>query len=221
MKNAYDVSRPGLCYGCKCGYKTPDRSDQSLKDIRSHFVHGGQEEKGKHESLGIIDSKSGTVVVPPAKQRHGAHRKLTPLQKREKGNTGSATKDPVGKTDEGMAGAGSAESSPESTKKSKGEATKPAAPKAIEVGKITITPENWGMDQHGAILILDTYNKAKRDIGYNGTIGDFLVDVVTLHRRIMNYGEVQDGRRDGGKGGNGHQSDDETGLGELVGDSHE
>jgi hypothetical protein len=66
-----------------------------------------------------------------------------------------------------------------------------AGPKAapLVVGKITITPENWGMDQYGAILILDTYNKAKRDFNYGGTIGDFIQDIFVLFRRIQNYEE--------------------------------
>jgi len=71
--------------------------------------------------------------------------------------------------------------------------TKPSAVpgKPIEAGKITITPENWGMTQHGAILILDTYNKAKRDISYGGTIGEFLCDICEFYRRVLNYKEVE------------------------------
>jgi len=77
-----------------------------------------------------------------------------------------------------------------------GTAIPPAKPsvspgKPIEVGKITITPENWGMTQHGAILILDTYNKAKRDIRYGGTIGEFLCDICEFYRRVLNYKEVE------------------------------
>jgi hypothetical protein len=57
----------------------------------------------------------------------------------------------------------------------------------ITVGRITITPENWGMTQEGAILIIDTFNKAKKDIGYDGTIGEFICDVMKVYRRIQNY----------------------------------
>lgn len=75
------------------------------------------------------------------------------------------------------------------------EGSPPQAPKvvgrAIEVGKITITLENWGITQHGAILILDTYNKTKRDIGYGGTIGEFLCDITEFYRRILNCKEVE------------------------------
>jgi len=71
----------------------------------------------------------------------------------------------------------------------------------IIVGKITITPENWGMTQYGAILILDTYNKAKRDISYGGTIGDFICDICEFYRRILNYTEVEYGRQTGDGGG--------------------
>ena len=63
--------------------------------------------------------------------------------------------------------------------------------RSITVGKITIKPENWSLNQYGAILILDTYNKAKRDIGYEGTIGDFICDIFEFSRRILNYKEVE------------------------------
>lgn len=56
----------------------------------------------------------------------------------------------------------------------------------ITVGKITITPENWGITQYGAILILDTYNKTKRDINYGGTVGEFICDICEFYRRILN-----------------------------------
>jgi len=69
--------------------------------------------------------------------------------------------------------------------------------KPVEVGKITITPENWGMSQYGAIVILDSYDKAKTDIGYTGTIGDFICDVFKFYRRCMNYMEVQYARTTG------------------------
>ena len=61
----------------------------------------------------------------------------------------------------------------------------------VTVGKITITPENWGFSQYGAILVLDTYNKAKRDINYGGTVGDFLCDMCEFYRRILNYKEME------------------------------
>lgn len=64
----------------------------------------------------------------------------------------------------------------------------------LTVGRITITPENWGFTQYGAILVLDTYNKARRDINYGGTIGDFLCDITEFYRRIVNYKEVDHGR---------------------------
>jgi len=63
----------------------------------------------------------------------------------------------------------------------------------ITVGKITITPENWGMTQYGAILILDTYHKTKRDINYGGTVGDFICDMCEFYRRILNYTKVEYG----------------------------
>ncbi len=72
--------------------------------------------------------------------------------------------------------------------------THPKSGSGIEVGKITITPENWGFTQYGAILVLDTYNKAKRDIDYGGTIGDFICDITEFYRRIVNYKEVEHGR---------------------------
>ncbi len=66
---------------------------------------------------------------------------------------------------------------------------------AIEVGKITIKPENWALSQYGAIVVLDTYEKAKRDLGYTGTIGDFLCDMCEFYRRLCNYREVEYGRQ--------------------------
>ena len=47
------------------------------------------------------------------------------------------------------------------------------------------------MNQYRAILILDTYNKAKRDISYGGTIGEFLCDICEFYRRVLNYKEVE------------------------------
>lgn len=95
---------------------------------------------------------------------------------------------------------GSAVRGPGSTTVKKGA---PAAP--LVVGKITITPENWGMTQHGAIIVLDTFNKVKRDINYGGTIGDFICDVMVLFRRMQNYSEeveyVGPGTGEGRKGG--------------------
>lgn len=81
--------------------------------------------------------------------------------------------------------------------------------KPIEVGKITITPENWGFSQYGAILILDTYHQAKRDINYGGTVGDFLCDITEFYRRLVNYKEVQHGGGDG-KGRSSSEEDGRT-----------
>lgn len=81
----------------------------------------------------------------------------------------------------------------------------PTAP--LVVGKITITPENWGMNQDGAILILDTYNKSKRDLNYGGTIGDFLCDICEFYRRVLNYTEVEYGRATTSEGRGGTQED--------------
>lgn len=78
--------------------------------------------------------------------------------------------------------------------------------KTVEVGKITIMPENWGMSQYGAILILDTYNKAKKDLGYGGTVGEFLCDMCEFYRRLLNYQEVEYDRS-ASEGGNGHKAD--------------
>lgn len=92
---------------------------------------------------------------------------------------------------------------------SKAKSGTPTTP--VTVGRITITPENWGFTQEGAILVLDTYNKAKRDIGYGGTIGDFLCDVCTFYRRILNYREVEYGRATG-EGRGGGEEDGRTSL---------
>ncbi len=73
--------------------------------------------------------------------------------------------------------------------------------RALEVGKITITSENWAFSQYGAILILDTYHQAKRDINYGGTVGDFLCDITEFYRRLVNYKEVDHGKPSEGERG--------------------
>ncbi len=99
---------------------------------------------------------------------------------------------------------------------SKPKAVVPAVRSPIEVGKITITPENWGMTQYGAILILDTYNKAKRDLDYDGTIGDFLCDMCEFSRRVANYKEVEYAKT-ASEGGDGHKEDVKEGSGAGTG----
>lgn len=75
---------------------------------------------------------------------------------------------------------------PKGTPSKAGVATSP-----VTVGRITITTENWGFTQYGAILLLDTHNKAKRDIEYGGTIGEFICDMCEFYRRILNYTELE------------------------------
>ena len=84
----------------------------------------------------------------------------------------------------------------------------------VEVGKITISPENWGMTQYGAILILDTYNKAKKDIEYTGTVGDFLCDITEFYRRILNYKEVEY-VGEASEGGRGTEEDGDAGVRQI------
>lgn len=86
--------------------------------------------------------------------------------------------------------------------------------RVVEVGKITISPENWGMTQYGAILILDTYNKAKRDISYGGTIGEFLCDICEFYRRILNYKEVEYARPTS-EGGGGTEENGGEGIRQI------
>ena len=89
--------------------------------------------------------------------------------------------------------------------------------KGIEIGKITILPENWGMTQYGAVLILDTFNKAKKDIGYEGTVGEFLCDICSFYRRIVNYKEVEyAGGETEGDGERGGEKNGETGVGRVL-----
>ncbi len=85
----------------------------------------------------------------------------------------------------------------------------------VTVGKITITPENWGFTQYGAILVLDTYNKAKRDINYGGTVGDFLCDMCEFYRRIVNYKEVEY-VREAGDGGGSAEEDGRASSGQAI-----
>ena len=63
--------------------------------------------------------------------------------------------------------------------------------RSITVGKITVKPENWSLTQYGAMLVLDTYKKAQRDIDYGGTVGEFICDVFEFYRRLMNYTQVK------------------------------
>ena len=112
----------------------------------------------------------------------------------------------------------------EETKEEKGKPGKAAVDKVtpnpsvvgITVGRIVITPENWAMNQYGAVLILDTYNKAKQDLNYGGTIGDFLVDICVFYRRLIGYEkfqEVGNGTTIEGEGGGSIAEDGGNGAG--------
>lgn len=81
-------------------------------------------------------------------------------------------------------------------------ASKPPVAKQQKLGEITVVIENWTISQHGAIIILDTYRRAKIDMGYGGTVGEFLVDAISTLRRILDYEkEVPDEWGTDGEGG--------------------
>lgn len=73
------------------------------------------------------------------------------------------------------------------TTKEDSSTTVPKNGRQIEVGKITVTPENWGVSRYGAILILDTYRRVQTDLKYTGSMDDFLCNTVQTLRRMLDY----------------------------------
>lgn len=62
----------------------------------------------------------------------------------------------------------------------------------IAVGEIQVLPEDWRITQYGLFLILQTFYETKEEIGYDGSIGQFIVDVFRFYRRIMRYMELRE-----------------------------
>jgi len=62
----------------------------------------------------------------------------------------------------------------------------------IAIGAIQVLPEDWRITQHGYLLIVDTYYLTKEELGYDGTIGQFMVDVFRFYRQLMQYAWLQE-----------------------------
>jgi len=62
---------------------------------------------------------------------------------------------------------------------------KPRMLDLVQVGSIIIEPADWRINQFGAFLILTTYEIAKQEYGYEGTVGDFICDAVQVLRKII------------------------------------
>lgn len=57
----------------------------------------------------------------------------------------------------------------------------------LTLGAIQVLPEDWRITQHGYLLIVDTYYLTKEKIGYDGTIGQFMVDVLRFYRHCLQF----------------------------------
>lgn len=62
----------------------------------------------------------------------------------------------------------------------------------ISVGEIQVLPEDWRITQHGYFTILETFYQTKGELGYDGTIGQFMVDVFRFFRAFMRYAPLPD-----------------------------
>ena len=67
-----------------------------------------------------------------------------------------------------------------------------SAQTGVAVGSLVIQPEDWRISQHGAYLLLDTYYLTKQDIGYEGSIGEFICDICQFYRQMTHYVELQE-----------------------------
>jgi len=57
----------------------------------------------------------------------------------------------------------------------------------VTVGQLQVLPEDWRISQYGVFLILDTFHRTKEEIGYDGSIGRFILDVFRFYRMFMQY----------------------------------
>jgi hypothetical protein len=55
----------------------------------------------------------------------------------------------------------------------------------INVGGIMIDPADWHVNQYGGLLILGTYEHARNQYKYGGTVGEFLCDCTQIIRKLM------------------------------------
>ena len=92
---------------------------------------------------------------------------------------------------------------------------KPRMLDLVEVGSIIIEPADWRINQFGAFLILTTYEIAKQQYDYEGTVGDFICDAVQVLRQIMGLDLVTFEYLIK-EAGNGTEPGEETGQGASV-----
>lgn len=85
----------------------------------------------------------------------------------------------------------------------------PKVTSEVSIGEILIEPEDWRVNQFGALLILDTLGESRRKFSYGGTVGEFICDCINIIRKLMgldmsvpNYlwKEDDNGRRPQGEG---------------------
>ena len=62
----------------------------------------------------------------------------------------------------------------------------------VTIGAIQVLPEDWRISQHGTFLILDTFYLTKEELGYDGSIGEFMVDIFRFYRQFMQYAVLRD-----------------------------
>jgi len=60
----------------------------------------------------------------------------------------------------------------------------------VSVGELQVMPEDWRISQHGIFLLLDTFYLSKEEVGYTGTMGQFLVDVFRFYRHLMQFASL-------------------------------
>lgn len=90
---------------------------------------------------------------------------------------------------------------------------RPRTLESVGVGEILIEPADWRINQYGGLLILGTYEHAKKIFNYAGSVGDFLCDVTQIFRMMMGldmvatdylvHKEDDNGRREQAGGGAG------------------
>jgi hypothetical protein len=93
---------------------------------------------------------------------------------------------------------------------------KPRTLETIEIGTIVIEPADWRINQFGALLILTTYENAKQQFGYEGTVGEFICDAVQVLRTIMGLQIMDFEYLIEKEDGNGRLEQEETSQGASV-----
>ncbi len=174
---------PRIGFKCACGVILETR-----RQFNTHLVMmGKQDGKGKHYGAGRVDLDTGELVTPspkmePATQEITAAGDALPLESEEP--------DSDSRPDEGNKPSSGKPGRPRGTK---GKTESEGKGKSVAVGQILIVSEDWLLSQEGGLLVLDTYKKAKQDIGYTGKVGTFIEDVFRFYRKVMNYKEDTNG----------------------------